>query len=746
MLFLVDDLALSDTTEGGSLFHQTPSFSRLMREGIRFVSGYSASSLCSASRAALLTGRSPHRVGITGAIVCGPSCTPIDAPSLPSSAAIWQKVVTPTFRTRLPLGETTLAEVLRSRHYATGHFGKWHLGGSGYGPLEQGFDVSVGAAPSGNPPTYFSPYGIATLKNGAPGEYLTDRLTSEAISFIDAHRDWPFFVALWHYGVHTPLEAPETLVDEFRTRRDPSDSQRNATYAAMIERVDASLGRLLDRIDALGLGENTLIIATSDNGGLLLDDAGGVARSVTSAAPYRGGKAHIYDGGTRVPFGMRWKGRIDPGSVDTTPVIGTDVFATVVEAAGIPESERPPTDGTSLMPLFAGGTLAAERPLVWHFPHYIPGPQLSGRPIDEQLFWALPSSAVRVGDSKLVCVYGEGRTPGTHRYELYDLAADPGETIDRSALDEETVARLRAVLEDDLARSGALVPVANPRYRAPYDGWRCSAQCTGRLGNGVLVLTSTGNDPYVFGPPMTVPTPSRWTFRVRSVADISYRLYYGLESDPTFIAARSIEAQVPGGDAFVDVTFEVPNSGGDPIAAMRFDVGGVGAVVELDAITVVDPSMPSTTLAAWSFSGIDGVTVGGVWYSHRDCAVAHSSAGLDVVMGGAAPTVVSSYVALFGPLRVRLAMRCAGSGDGLLAWSSEPDFVEDASRTVSFPIVHDGALHEYTIDLEGEPDSVIQRLALRLGDGPGSAAVEKVSVFQVGAPGESLVAQWEFTG
>lgn len=743
VLFLADDLGAADTTEGGSRFHRTPAFARLAREGAWFTDAYSPSSLCSSSRAAILTGKLPHRVGITGAIVCTPGCTEVDVPSLPANGAQWHKVRTPSFLTRLPLHEVTLAEMLRAQGYVTAHIGKWHLGGTGYGPIEQGYHVNVGGSFRPSATHHLSPYGLPLLPNGPDGEYLADRLTDEALAFVQTNRTRPFLLSLFHYGVHAPIEAPTDLTATYASSRDPGDGQRNATYAAMVDRLDASLGRLLDHLDALGLSEDTLVIVTSDNGGLMLDAASGVRVGVTNNAPYRGGKAHIYEGGVRVPFGLRFRGRIQEGLYVSDPVSGIDVLETVADAVGIEPALRPTNDGTSLLPLARGEGPAAQRALTWHLPHYIPGPRTSPFELEEQAFLALPASAVRLGRHKLVCVYGEGATNAEPRYELYDLVVDPGETEDLASRDPETVERLRLALEDALLDAGALVPQPNPAYRPWYDGFRTLGDCTATLGAGRLHVVPTGPNPRLLATGISIATPARLTATLGVAAPATMRLFFATELAPTFEAARSVTATSTGSGALETLVFELPALD-EAVSSLRLDLGTSGADVELDSIVATASDVPTTVLARWSFSGVDGVPFGGAFHAYRDTSVAHSSLGLEVVMGGASPSIVSALVQIFGPLRVRIRMAAMGSGPGAVAWSVQPEYADVDAFTIPFDLVHDGATHDYVVDVAGPGDAAIRRLALVLGNGEGWARIERIQVSQLGASGESLVAVYRF--
>lgn len=428
VLMVADDLGAMDLGVAGSRFHRTPNLDRLAREGVRFTQAYSACTVCSPTRAALMTGKHPARLRITDWIAGH------DAPKA--------KLRPPTDWVKaLPLSEQTLAERAKAAGRTTAHIGKWHLGGDGFGPREQGFDVNLGGDHRGQPPSYFAPYGLPRLPDGPRGEYLTDREGIEAAKFIREHRDRPFFLNVAFHAVHTPLQAPAEQVEEFRRRAAAVDGpQTNAVYAAMLERLDTAVGRVLEALDAAGVADRTLVIFTSDNGGLVLGK-----HPPTSNAPLRSGKGSPYEGGIRVPLIVRWPGVAVPQSRVDRPVISMDVAATVAGAiAGTPTASL--EDGLNLAPLLGNPAARFDREVIgWHYPHYHPG-------------GATPYSAIRAGDWKLIQYYEDGR------HELFDLAHDPGETRDLAAAQPARVMELARRLADWQGRVGAQWPMANPDH------------------------------------------------------------------------------------------------------------------------------------------------------------------------------------------------------------------------------------------------------------------------------------------
>lgn len=430
VLMVADDLGAHDLALTGSRFHETPHLDRLAREGVRFTRAYSACTVCSPTRAALMTGKYPARLKITDWIAGH------DAPKAKlRPPADWVKA--------LPLSELTLAERAKASGRATAHIGKWHLGGEGFGPLEQGFEVNLGGDHRGQPPSYFSPYGLPRLADGPRGEYLTDREGTEAAAFIRGHRERPFFLQVAFHSVHTPLQAKAELVDKYRRKAARmGGAQTNAVYAAMLESLDAAVGQVLKALDEGGLAERTVVIFTSDNGGLVLGQ-----NPPTSNAPLRSGKGSPHEGGIRVPLLVRWPGVAVPEARVEEPVISMDVAATVA-AAMAGQATPSLEDGLNLLPLLKDpGARLPREVLGWHYPHYHPG-------------GATPYSAIRSGDWKLIQYYEDGR------HELYDLAQDPGETRDLAASQPERVMALARRLADWQGKVGAQWPMANPEYQA----------------------------------------------------------------------------------------------------------------------------------------------------------------------------------------------------------------------------------------------------------------------------------------
>ena len=446
VLVLVDDMGWQDGAALGSPAFVTPNIDRLAREGMTFANAYAACAVCSPTRAAIMTGQYPARTGITDWIRPrrAAAWTPHGDP-MPYTGGPKRELLTPENRPGLPPDEVTMAELLRDNGYATCHVGKWHLGAEACYPDRQGFDVNIGGYEAGQPPSYFDPYvndraatydhggGIPTLPPRAAGEYLTDREVDDAVSFIEAQGDKPFFLYMSHYAVHAPVQAKEADVAAYNGRE---PAAKNPTYAAMVGSVDAALGRILDALDEGGIADDTLVIFTSDNGGV-------VSRSHNE--PLRSGKGWPYEGGIRTPLLARWPGRIAAGASSDTPVTSVDFFPTVAAAAGVAAPPELPSDGVDLTPVLTGSGGVDRDALFWHFPHY------RGE--------VAPYSIVRSGEWKLIRRY-----ESVDRDELYNLTRDPSETRNLIDSEEARATALQQRITEWLASVDARAPMPNPAY------------------------------------------------------------------------------------------------------------------------------------------------------------------------------------------------------------------------------------------------------------------------------------------
>ncbi len=427
VFILVDDMGWTDLGCYGGKSYDTPHIDKLASKGMRFTNAYAACPVCSPTRASILTGKYPARLHLTDWIPGGPQW--------PTA-----KLLTPAFHQELPLAETTLAEALKPAGYVSASIGKWHLGGDGFSPLEQGFDRNIAGTARGSPATYFGPFDLPGLRGGPKGEYLTDRISDEAERFLTENRDRPFFLYLPEFAVHLPLEGKKDLVEKYTTKLAAAESQNNPVYAAMVESVDQAVGRLMRKLDDLGIADRTVVMLTSDNGGLRYE--GRQTRPVTSNAPLRAGKGHLYEGGIREPLIVRSPG-VRAGAVCDTPVISIDYFPTILEMAGL-GPPRHAVDGVSLMPLLRGEGLSREA-IYWHYPHY----SNQGGP---------PASAIRNGDYKLI-EFLEGP-----RVELFRLTDDPGEQRNLARTEKRRLVEMRARLRQWRSSVDATMPTLNPHY------------------------------------------------------------------------------------------------------------------------------------------------------------------------------------------------------------------------------------------------------------------------------------------
>lgn len=431
IFMLIDDMGWTDLGCYGSKYYETPHIDQLAKDGMRFTNAYSACTVCSPTRAAVMTGKSPARLHITDWIAGH------DRPHARLKIPEWTK--------HLPLEEETLAERLKTRGYATASIGKWHLGGPEFYPEKQGFDVNIGGTDRGQPPSYFSPYGIDTLKDGPKDEFLSDRLTTEAIGFIEKNKEQPFYIYMPHFAVHTPIMGKPDVVAKYQKKRGVS-GHTNPVYAALVESVDDSVGRLRATLKKLELSENTIIVFTSDNGGLSgTVSAKGWSRGPTDNSPARLGKGSAYDGGVHIPLIVSWPGTIPAGEACDTPVISYDHVPTLLEATSTPLSDGQIVDGESLMPLLTQKGQLKRDAIYWHYPHYHPGS-------------ATPYSAVREGDWKLIEFFE------TSHVELYNLRRDPGELENVADVDTDVAAALTEKLHAWRKEVGAQEPTPNEAY------------------------------------------------------------------------------------------------------------------------------------------------------------------------------------------------------------------------------------------------------------------------------------------
>lgn len=435
VLIMADDLGWKDLHCYGNEQVDTPHLDRLAQQGLLFTDAYSAAPVCTPTRAALMTGESPARLNITNHAGGHPE----------NFRKPGTDLITPTWLRHLPLERVTLAEQLKAAGYATGFVGKWHLPHRSRStsdtdadqptepelrPEHQGFDINIGGCRFGGPPSYFSPYGIPNLQGKTDGEYLPDRCADECIDFIEsaqADGNRPFFLCWWNYSVHYPFQAPADLIAKYEQRNGPG--VENPTYAAMIEGMDTSIGKLIDAIDQQELGSDTLVIFTSDNGPF-----------AANVQPLRAEKGFLYEGGIRVPMIVRWPGHVSAGTQTSTPVTTMDIHATILDTANFTADPSNTPDGISLLPLLRNESELGRKSIYFHYPNY-------AFHKENRL-----GSAIRSGDYKLIKFYDDDSV------ELYDLKNDISESRNLAKEMPEKAERLRLELNKWLKETNASQP------------------------------------------------------------------------------------------------------------------------------------------------------------------------------------------------------------------------------------------------------------------------------------------------
>ena len=447
IFILADDLGWADTSlYGHTQFYQTPNIERLAKRGMTFSRAYANSAICSPTRASVLTGRTPARTGFVSA--SGHAKEVRLKSSVEESADPSNKTLGVSSVTRLDTRFPTLGKLFKAKGYQTAHFGKWHLGHDPYVPLNHGFDVSIplaaGSSPAGG---YLAPWKYKELQARKPKEHIEDRMAEEAIQWFDSLQgDRPFFMNYWAFSVHTPLEAKEELVELYSSKVDPKDEQNYPVYAAMVHSLDEAVGKLLDRVDAAGIADQTIIVFYSDNGGLMYK------RPATSNRPLRGGKGTPYEGGIRVPCVVVWPGVTKPGSRSDVPIQSSDFYPTFAKQLGFDVPADYVVDGVDMTPALKGGKLGRDAIFTYfpNAPEKVPD-------------WVPYSLSVHAEDWKLIRLFHEGED-GKHAYRLYDLSEDIGEINDLSSQYPERVASLDKKIEEYLTETDAVVPLPNPAF------------------------------------------------------------------------------------------------------------------------------------------------------------------------------------------------------------------------------------------------------------------------------------------
>ncbi len=603
VFILADDLGWADTTlYGHTSYYKTPNIQRLANRGMTFTHAYAASPLCSPTRSSILTGLSPARTGITS-----PNChlpQVVLQATVGTKATVSNKSIGPTPVTRLNTTYYTLAETLHAAGYATGHFGKWHLGPEPYSPLQQGFDVDVphwpGPGPAGS---YVAPWKFKDFDAdpGEPDQHIEDRMAREAAAFMERHKDQPFFLNYWMFSVHAPFDARKSLIEKYQSTAIADNPQRSPTYAAMVESMDDAIGTLLDTLDQLGISDKTMIIFFSDNGGNMYNEIDDTVP--TSNAPLRGGKATVFEGGIRVPCVVSWPGVITASTQSDAVVQSSDFYPTLLDALKLEPQQEQRFDGISILPALKGQPLVRDA-IFTYFPHDPPVPD-----------WVPPSVVVHQNEWKLIRIFHGGEN-GAHRWKLFNLRDDIGEKNDLAANEPDRVKAMDLQIEQFLADTNAVQPVRNPAFDSamfhPEDegspkshsmsksndnakskpktatttdddpkllGWKLRG-CAGTVNDGVLTVTANSKAPFLGFAAGKLNGPTVVKFHIRSSAAGEGKVEW-LPTPQANDKAQSVPYKLAASD-WQDVSVTLPADG--TLGILRLYLPAQKEPVHIDSI------------------------------------------------------------------------------------------------------------------------------------------------------------------
>jgi arylsulfatase A-like enzyme len=615
VFILADDLGWSDTTlYDTTKLYETPNIQRLAQRGMTFTKAYSSSPLCSPTRCSILTGLSPARTGLTAPNAHLPKVVLAATPG--NAASPSRKAVPVNSVTRIDPKYYTLSERLHDQGYATGHFGKWHLGHSPFSPLENGFDVDIphwhGPGPAGS---FVAPWRYPDFDPDTPDEHIEDRMAKEAASFIKANADRPFFLNYWMFSVHAPFDAKPDLIEKYRRKIaavDPNSPQRCPTYAAMVHSMDDAVGTLLDEIDRLGIADNTIIIFASDNGGNMYDWVDNTVP--TSNAPLRGGKASMYEGGVRGPCSIVWPGNVKPDSRSDQPIQSCDFYPTILEMLSLDPRPDQSFDGISIVPTLQGESQQRDE-IYTYFPH---SPKIPD--------WLPPAVSVVKGDWKLIRLF-HGGDNGQHRWKLYNLDQDIGETNDVASDHPAKVAQLDALIENFLVDTQAVTPTANPKFNPrKYDlndegkaephgknkraakvpepgkrvaGWLEEKECQLSVSQGRLMVECLGRDPYLSAALSDPLDPGDYVVKITMASDGSTEgnlFWQELNVNPKYQRNRKKEFEIKNDGQFH--TYSVKLDFENPVIGLRLDPSTQIGTVSIEALEV---QSSGATVRKWDF-------------------------------------------------------------------------------------------------------------------------------------------------
>ena len=602
VFILADDLGWGDITPYGSTFHETPNLQKLADRSVRYTSFYTASPLCSPTRSSIMTGLYPARTGIT-APVCHLPQLQLEKRLSPGNPN--QQALNADSLTRLLTQYVTLADLLRALGYRTAHFGKWHLGhGKGYDPRDRGFDVDIPNTPKAAGPGggYFAPWKfIADPKlKGEANEHIDEWMAGQAAKFITDNKDRPFFVNFWLYSVHGPWNGDKDLIAQFEMKADPKARQRNPLYAAMVKKMDNAVGTLLNALKTAGVDDNTIVIFTSDNGGwaILADatnPAGYTMIPITSNFPFRSGKASNYEGGTRVPCMIAWPGKARPGTSDAL-FSNVDFLPTLLEMTGGKLKNLPKHDGISQVPTLLGGKAPRDAVYV-HFPH---GSAAQNKRIDG--FW--PGTSVRKGDWKLIRFYAKNDDL-TDRLELYNLKNDPGESKNLAAGNAARVKELAGNIDAFLKDTDAVIPKANPAFmKAGMDAtaWTPSKDARLEVKEGVLLITSTGKDPFISIRDLPKGAgPYTVELKMKSNSNGAGQIFWSTNEETSYFRDRSTLFPVKHDSTWQNYQVKLPVE--KALIGLRIDPSTAPGEILIESIRLKDRY--GKELKAWTFAGKD---------------------------------------------------------------------------------------------------------------------------------------------
>ena len=612
VFILADDLGWADTTlYGHTKLYQTPNIERLAKRGMTFTRAYAASPLCSPTRSSILTGLNPARTGLTT-----PNChigKPILTATEGTAANPKNKSIQPNTVNRLDTKYYTLGESFQDAGYATGHFGKWHLGAEPHSPLEHGFDIDIphwhGPGPAGN---FVAPWRYPDFDPNTPNEHIEDRMAEEAVAFMEKNKDQPFLLNYWMFSVHAPFDAKPKVIDKYRSLIDPKDPQRSPTYAAMVEAMDDAVGTLIDTLDRLKLAENTIIVFFSDNGGNMYNEIDGT--SPTSNAPLRGGKASMFEGGVRVPMIVAWPGHIKPDTRNDALVQSTDFYPTFLDLLPLKKEEGQEFDGVSIAFALKGEAFSREA-IFTYFPHDPPVPD-----------WIPPSISVHHGHWKLIREFFQGED-GAHRYRLFNLNEDLGEKNNIAAQNPELVTKLDALISNFLKEAKVVQPIANPKFdpakyqpelegqnrvrkpaKAPakkaetkvakgdtsdpaLKGWK-ARNSTFSIKNGIVSLEGNAPDPFLGIGVAPHKGPAKITLRIRAAKGGQGKVSWAIgQAQP-----NQTPFEITPGE-WNDITLDLPAKGS--LGILRLHLPAKDQSVKIDSISINSQSGKKTQ--TWNF-------------------------------------------------------------------------------------------------------------------------------------------------